>query len=61
MTNADRIRAAGDEELVQFLIDRIDTIGKGGGPQIWIGNFNGTAGTEAEARKLELEWLCSKA
>lgn len=61
MTNADVIRAASDEELVRYLIDRVDMIRKGAGTQMWIGNFYGTAGSEKEAEELELEWLRSEA
>lgn len=34
MTNVDMIRNASDEELVQYLIDRVDMIRKGGGLQV---------------------------
>ncbi|MDE5698144.1 MAG: hypothetical protein K2I96_12170 [Lachnospiraceae bacterium] len=61
MTNADMIRSASDEELVQYLIDRVDMIRKGDDPQVWIGNFGGTARTEKEAETMELAWLRSEA
>ncbi len=61
MTNADMIRNASDEELVQYLIDRVDMLRKGDDPQVWVGNFGGTARTEKEAEAMELAWLRSEA
>ncbi len=61
MTNADMIRNASDEELVQYLIDRVDMIRKGGGLQVWVGNFGGTARSETEAGAMELAWLRTEA
>ena len=60
MTNADMIRAASDEDLVQYLIDRVDMIRKGDDPQTWIGNFDGIARSGKEAEELELAWLRSE-
>lgn len=61
MTNADMIRNASDEKLVRYLIDRVDMIRKGDDPQVWVGNFDGTARTEKEAEEMELAWLRSEA
>ena len=61
MTNADMIRNASDEELVQYLIDRVDMLRKGDDPQVWVGNFGVTARTEKEAEAMELAWLRSEA
>lgn len=61
MTNADMIRSASDEELVQYLTDRVDLIRKGDDPQVWIGNFWGTARSKEEAEAMELAWLRSEA
>ncbi len=60
MTNADMIRVASDEELVQYLIDRVDMMLAGSSAQIWFGNFGGTAATKKEAEELELAWLRSE-
>ena len=46
---------------VQYLIDRVDMLRKGDDPQVWVGNFGGTARTEKEAEAMELAWLRSEA
>ncbi len=61
MTNADMIRNASDEELIQYLIDRVDMLRRRDDLQVWIGNFDGTAHSEKEAETMELAWLRSEA
>ena len=36
-------------------------IRKGGGLQVWVGNFGGTARSETEAVAMELAWLRTEA